>query len=68
MKRVQERYMRWVLGVGEGTPRYLIREEDKREKLRIKIGRRAIRYGEKLEKGEAVDGQGSAGKRLRKEE
>lgn len=35
----------------ERTSRYIVREEDKREKIRTKMGRRAIRYEERLEKG-----------------
>lgn len=51
MERIQERYMRWVLGVNGRTPGYMIREEGKREKMRTKMGGRAIKYEEKLEKG-----------------
>lgn len=43
--------MRWVLGVDERTPGYIVKKEDKRKKMRIKMGRRAVRYEERLEKG-----------------
>ena len=34
------------------TPGYMIREESKGDKLRTRIGKRAMRYEEKLERGE----------------
>jgi len=40
-----------VLGVDERTPGYMVREEEKREKMRTRMGRRAMGY-EKLERGE----------------
>lgn len=33
------------------TPDYMVREEGKREKIRTKLGRRAMDYKEKLEEG-----------------
>lgn len=51
MERLQERYIRWVLGVDGRTPGYIMREESKREKMRTKMGSRAVRYEERLEKG-----------------
>lgn len=50
MERLQERYMRRVLGVDGRSPEYMVREEGKREKMRIKMGSRAVRYDERLEK------------------
>lgn len=50
MKRLQERYMKWILEVDGRSPGYIIREEGKREKMRTKIGNRTVRYEEKLEK------------------
>jgi hypothetical protein len=38
VERVQEKYLRWVLGVDRLTPRYIVREECKRSKLRVKEG------------------------------
>lgn len=37
IERIQERYLRWVMGVGWRTPGYMIREKLQRDK---KIGRR----------------------------
>ncbi|KYN14584.1 hypothetical protein ALC57_13196 [Trachymyrmex cornetzi] len=47
VERLQERYLRWVLGVERGTPRYMIREELQREKLK-KAGKRAWAFEERL--------------------
>lgn len=62
IEKLQERYMRWILEIDGRTP-YMVKKEDKREKLRTKIGRRAIRYKERLKRGMAVDGRGSVGRR-----
>jgi len=51
-RRLQEKYLRWVLGVDGRTPGYMMREEGKREKMRTRMGRRAIAFEEKLERGE----------------
>ncbi|KYN20536.1 hypothetical protein ALC57_07111 [Trachymyrmex cornetzi] len=40
VESLQERYLRWVLGVERRTPGYLMREELQREKLRTKAGKR----------------------------
>ncbi|XP_043264091.1 uncharacterized protein LOC122404226 [Colletes gigas] len=52
MERMQERYIRWSLGVDWRTPGYMVREETKRMKLRTGAGERAWRYEEKLGRGE----------------
>jgi len=50
------------LGIDERMPWYMVREEEKREKMRTRLGRRAMGYEEKLEKGEeGVNGQGNVG-------
>jgi hypothetical protein len=36
VERVQEKYLRCVLGVDRETPGYIVREECKRNKLRVK--------------------------------
>ncbi|XP_071644396.1 uncharacterized protein [Temnothorax longispinosus] len=46
MKRLEERYLRWVLGVDRRTPGYLLRKELQRKKLR---GR--AEAGRRLEEG-----------------
>lgn len=54
--------MRWVLGIDERTPEYMVREEGKREKLRTKMGRKMIRDEERLERG-GGSGRGSVERR-----
>jgi len=44
IERIQERYLRWTLGVHASTPGYIIREEWKRDKMRIRTGGRAMSY------------------------
>lgn len=51
MERVEERYLRWMLGVDRETPGCLVREELQREKVRGRAGRRAWGYEKGLEKG-----------------
>ncbi|KYN17284.1 hypothetical protein ALC57_10410, partial [Trachymyrmex cornetzi] len=38
VERLQERYLRWVLGIERGTPGYMVSEELQKEKLRVKKG------------------------------
>ncbi|XP_077280504.1 uncharacterized protein LOC143907534 [Temnothorax americanus] len=51
IERLQERYLRWVLGVERCIPGYMIREELQREKLRGRAVMRAWGYEKKLEEG-----------------
>ncbi|XP_024883827.1 uncharacterized protein LOC112462336 [Temnothorax curvispinosus] len=51
IERMEERYIRWVLGADVRTPWYLMREELQREKLRGRAGMRAWRFEKKLEEG-----------------
>lgn len=44
IEKIEERYLRWVLGVERSTPGYIVREEWKRNKFRIEAGIRAIKY------------------------
>lgn len=41
IKRLEERYMRWVLEVDGLTPEYMIKEELQREKIRNRAERKA---------------------------
>lgn len=43
VKKLQKRFLRWVIGLEGRTPGYMIREELQREKLRTRAGRRACR-------------------------
>lgn len=51
VERLQERYLRWLLGVEKHTLGYLIREKLQREKLKGKAGMRVWGYERKLEEG-----------------
>lgn len=51
MERVEERYLRWVMGVDGITPGYLIREKLQREKIRSRASRKAWGYERRLKKG-----------------
>lgn len=48
---IEERYLRWVLGVDGRTPGYLIRKELQRDKVEGRAGRRAWNFEERLEEG-----------------
>ncbi|XP_071578809.1 uncharacterized protein [Temnothorax nylanderi] len=51
IERMHERYIRWTLGLDWSTPGYMIREETKRDRMRVSAGKRAMKYEEKLEWG-----------------
>jgi hypothetical protein len=48
VERVQEKYLRWVLGVDRETPGYIVGEECKRSKLRVKAGKRAAKFEDRM--------------------
>jgi len=52
---LEERFLRWVLGVEGRTPWYLVREELQRDKLSIRAGRRAWGYERRLKMGKGSD-------------
>jgi hypothetical protein len=43
VKRVLEKYLRWVLRVDRKAPGYIMREECKKSKMRVKAGNRAAK-------------------------
>jgi hypothetical protein len=45
---VQEKYFRWVLGVDRETPGYIVREECKKSKLRVKAGKRVAKFEDRM--------------------
>jgi hypothetical protein len=47
-QEVQEKYLNWVLGVARETPGYVVREECKRSRLRVKVGKRAAKFEDKM--------------------
>jgi hypothetical protein len=48
VERVQEKYLRWVLGVDRETPGYIVREECKRSKPRVKARKRAAKFEDRM--------------------
>ncbi|KAH0820845.1 hypothetical protein GEV33_001946 [Tenebrio molitor] len=48
-ERVQEKYLRWVLGVDRETPGYIVREEWKRSRPRMKAGKIAAKFEDKMD-------------------
>ncbi|KOC71279.1 hypothetical protein WH47_02363 [Habropoda laboriosa] len=44
IEKIQVRYIKWTLGLDIRTPGYLVLEESKREKLRVKAGIRAWKF------------------------
>lgn len=55
MERLEEKYIKWVLGVERETPGYMVREEIQREKLRGRAGNRAWGFEKRLERGEGSE-------------
>jgi len=51
LERLEERFLRWVLGVEGRTPWYMVREELQRDKLCIRAGRRAWGFERRLKLG-----------------
>jgi len=50
IEKMQERYMRWILGLDRCTPGYVVREELKLEKISIEAGSRALKFQEKMKR------------------
>ncbi|XP_070529779.1 calponin homology domain-containing protein DDB_G0272472-like [Cardiocondyla obscurior] len=48
---LQEKYLRWVLGVRRYVPGYMVREELQRDKLKGRAEMRAWKYEKRLEEG-----------------
>lgn len=57
VEKLEERYLRWLLGVGPRTPGYMVREELQREKFRGRAERRAWGYERRLEEGKRRTGE-----------
>lgn len=47
------------------SPRYMVKEKGKREKMRMRLESRAVRYEKRLEKAKAINKRGNARRRLR---
>jgi hypothetical protein len=48
VENVQEKYLRGVLGMDRETPGYTMSEECKRNRLRVKAGKRATKFEDKM--------------------
>jgi hypothetical protein len=46
---VQEKYLRGMLRVDRETPSYLMRKECKRNRLRVKAGKKAVKFEDKMD-------------------
>lgn len=55
MEKMEERYLKWVLGMDRRTREYLVREKLQRDKLRERAGRRAWGYKRRLEEGKGSE-------------
>jgi len=51
VEAMQERWIRWSLGVDWCTPGYLMKEEIKKDKFRLGAGKRAVRFEMKMDEG-----------------
>ena len=52
MEVIQNKYIKWCLSLERSTPEYIVLEETKREKLRIRAGKRAMKFEEGIKKAE----------------
>jgi hypothetical protein len=55
VEKVQEKYLRGVLGVDRETPGYIVRKESKRNRLRVKAGKRAVKFEDKMNRREKCE-------------
>ncbi|KOC59656.1 hypothetical protein WH47_11086 [Habropoda laboriosa] len=51
VERLQLKYIKWTLGLDIRTPDYIVLEETKREKIRVRAGRRALSFEEGVREG-----------------
>jgi hypothetical protein len=58
VEKVEGKYLRGVLGVYRETPGYIVREECKRNRLRVKAGKRAEEFEDKMDEGKSENTNG----------
>lgn len=51
MEGVEARYLKWSLGLEKSTPGYVVMEEIKRDKMRIRTAKLAVNFEEKARAG-----------------
>jgi hypothetical protein len=49
VEKVQAKYLRGVLWMDRETPGYIVREECKRNRLKVKAGKRAAKFEDKMD-------------------
>ena len=54
-ERIQQKYIRWCLGLERYTPGYMILEETKRDQIRIRVGQRTMRYEERIRNATGIN-------------
>lgn len=52
IEKIQLKYLKWCLELQRCTPDYIVLEETKRGKIKIRLGLRALNYEESIEKNE----------------
>lgn len=55
LERLEEKYMKWILGVEGGNTVVYMREEFQREKIRVRAGRRAWGFEKRLGEGKGSE-------------
>lgn len=50
IERIEERYLRWILGMDNKTPEYMVREELQRDKIKGRAGTRTWGFERRMEK------------------
>lgn len=51
IERIEERYLRWILGMDNKTPEYMVREELQRDKIKGRAGTRTWGFERRMEEG-----------------
>jgi hypothetical protein len=49
VEKLQEKHLRGILGMNRETLGYIVREECKRNRMRVKVRRRAIKFEDKMD-------------------
>lgn len=51
MEGIEKQYLKWSLGLDRCTPEYMVKEETKRDKMRIRLAKLAMNFEEKAKTG-----------------
>lgn len=55
IKRIEKRYLRWILGMDNKTPEYMVREELQRDKIKGRAGTRTWGFERRMEEGKGSE-------------